>query len=289
MPKGDKHNKRKLLADADEVIRRLLDGEATVTGIMREYRVAHCTLMAVYEAHATPQQRAAARHGQLARAGRRYRFKKGHRPWNKGLAGWRPPGAEKGWFKPGQMRGAAARNWRPIGTVTIRHDSPPKRRRGRKRKAGMPPWGQGRRFIKVRDDGRPQDRWVPLAVFLWQRRHGPVPKGCCVVHLDGDTLNDDQANLGLIHRRKLLAFQHRLNPGIAERRRAASSKVNTLRHATNREFRRRHGRPSVQWDCPACGAVFDQGDRPDRCSKCGSYTLEKISMPTRPAASAAGG
>lgn len=53
------------------------------------------------------------------------------------------------------------------------------------------------RFIKFTnryDSGR---NWKPLARYRWERKHGPVPPGMVVAHLDGDCLNDDFANYGL--------------------------------------------------------------------------------------------
>lgn len=49
------------------------------------------------------------------------------------------------------------------------------------------------RYIKV---GPRQ--WISLARYLWEREHGPVPKGYLVRHADGDSMNDDLSNLQLV-------------------------------------------------------------------------------------------
>jgi len=71
----------------------------------------------------------------------------------------------------------------PVGTVVIRGD---RDSAGRKRFT---------RYIKVRADGLPQKRWIQYSRWWWEKNRGPVPKGCLVLHKDGETLNDAPDNL----------------------------------------------------------------------------------------------
>lgn len=70
----------------------------------------------------------------------------------------------------------------PVGTVVIRK---------KKTDSGV----QKARYIKVRNDGLPQKRWMLYGTFLWEKVNGKIPKGYIVIHKDGDMLNDDMGNL----------------------------------------------------------------------------------------------
>lgn len=269
-------NVDKLTADAGEIVDRLLHGGATVCGICREYRVAYATLMRPYRSRTTAAQRDRVRRRNLLRGNKAHRFRAGHTPWNKGKRHC-PAGSRATQFKPGHMRGAAARKWRPVGSITIHYDKPPKHLRGRKRKAGMPPWrGKARRWIKVRDDGPPGRRWVPYARHVWTRAHGPIGRGLFVVHVDGDILNDRLANLRLVDNRGHLALQIARNPVMMKLCRSRAGEAARLRHRTNRERRKLDGPMVTQWECRACGFSHEDRSAPPRCPKCGGHTFEKI-------------
>ena len=146
-------------------------------------------------------------------------FKPGHVPWSKGKKGLAiHPSQRKTLFKKGDIRGRAARRYRFVGKITVRRDKT----------------GFDRRWIKVSDNGRPQDRWVPLARYLYEREHGPVPPGCFVVHSNGDTLDDGLDNLLLMNREDQAAWQSSVRPGMEAKRRAATSKVTKQRWAVYR-------------------------------------------------------
>jgi len=51
------------------------------------------------------------------------------------------------------------------------------------------------RVIKISQRGRGDQKWIGYARWLWERAHGPVPKGNRVLHRDGNTMNDDLSNL----------------------------------------------------------------------------------------------
>src|SRR6266478_4493793 len=84
-------------------------------------------------------------------------FRPGQKPWNLGMKGWSPTGSEKGHFKKGQR----GRSFVPIGTVTIRTDKN----------------GKQRRMIKIRDTGPFAKQWIMYSTWLWEKNHGPIPKG----------------------------------------------------------------------------------------------------------------
>lgn len=80
----------------------------------------------------------------------------------------------------------------PVGTIRVRRRS-----------------GQAHaRYIKIAMTGR--KRWVLFARWQWEKHHGPVPAGRQVLHLDGDSLNDDPTNLTLGgHADRAYLFQSR--------------------------------------------------------------------------------
>lgn len=55
-------------------------------------------------------------------------------------------------------------------------------------------------FIKV-NNNNDKSAWIPLKKYLWEKSHGKVPEGFCVVVLDGDKTNIEKDNLYLIDRR----------------------------------------------------------------------------------------
>jgi len=267
----------KVLADSPEIARRLRQTNVTIAELMAEY---HCGFPIITEAgrrHIPLTEWKKLRHKRLARGGVKTRFQKGRAAWNKGLhfnAGGRSLQTR---FKPGQIRGTAARKYRPAGTITVRYDRPPKRLRVRKRKEGMPPWrGKPRRWIKVKDTGAPRYCWIPYARYLWQQEHGPVPAGYFVVHKNGDQMSDVISNLILVDHKKHLALQMKRDPGHLVRLRAASGKAAKRRHETNRNIKQIYGPQRVSFLCRNCGADYQGRTPPHHCSKCGGGSFEKI-------------
>lgn len=138
------------------------------------------------------------------------------------------PNCRAHWFRKGQVRGISARRWRSLRTVSVRRDK----------------GGKRRRWIKIREGGPTQYRYVPLARYLWEFQHGPIPKGAFVFHLDGDMMNDDIGNLACITRRELPAYQQRANPRIKGRIRAALSQATSDRWSLYR-FRKEQEKARV--------------------------------------------
>ena len=101
-------------------------------------------------------------------------FKKGLVPWNKGLKGIHLSPSTQ--FKKGQK----GIHWKPVGSVSIRND-----------KNGTP-----RRHIKVEEP----NIWKYYAVYVWEKKNGPIKRGLILHHIDHDSLNDDIKNLCLLTR-----------------------------------------------------------------------------------------
>ena len=114
--------------------------------------------------------------GSLARygltTGRTGRFQKGHPSPNKGKKGICFPGSEKGHFKKGQM----PKNYRPVGSERVNVD--------------------GYLEIKVADP----KTWKAKHRVIWEEANGPIPKGSCLIFLDGNKKNIALDNLMLITR-----------------------------------------------------------------------------------------
>lgn len=95
------------------------------------------------------------------------RFKSGHKSWNKGVKGIHlSPETE---FKAGRDSEKALH----IGAVTIRRD------------------GSGRPRAWVKSNAG----WRPRAQVVYAAKHGGIPEGKVVHHIDGDCLNDRPQNL----------------------------------------------------------------------------------------------
>lgn len=123
-----------------------------------------------------------------------YRFKPGQAPPNKGLRrpGWHRGRMRETQFKAGARAGAAARNWRPVGTILADTEG---YRRIKVREATP---GEAYGFGNVRV-------WPMLQRHVWRQAHGPIPKGYVVCFKDGDKTNCALENLEVVSRRDLMA------------------------------------------------------------------------------------
>jgi hypothetical protein len=95
-------------------------------------------------------------------------------------------------FKKGLRQGAAARNWRPVGTVLVDPD--------------------GYLRIKVRE-AQPGEAcgfgnsraWPQLHRHVWEAAHGRIPRGRALAFRNGDKRDTRLENLELLTRRQLMA------------------------------------------------------------------------------------
>ena len=111
--------------------------------------------------------------------GKKYRFKPGYVPPNKGVKGYvtddprKLANMQKTQFKKGQR----ATNYLPVGSIRYTV------------KSGC--------LIKVQDNGPYNERWKPAGRFLWNKHHpdDPVQKTDRIIYADGNPQNLDRDNL----------------------------------------------------------------------------------------------
>ncbi|MBN2312342.1 MAG: HNH endonuclease [Sedimentisphaerales bacterium] len=182
-------------------------------------------------------------------------------------------------------------SYRPIGEIYIVKD-----------KTGTP-----YRWIKLKDTGPREHRRKPYARYVWERQHGPIPKGGIIRHKDGDPLNDDIDNLILIDRAENAQLTRRSPQAEANRLKAlqqaakkrrqeyykrkreqartmtALKKKRSKADAEDARDKQMHeqniinirGPLTVWYECPGCGYESKTETLP--CPKCGSIArFEKI-------------
>jgi len=261
-----KGNKDKVNRDIDLIVKRLKETPTTLTQLMREYKCGYACLMSFILTKIDKSQYRNIALNKLRQAGTAGRFTKGHITWNKSKKGLIfSEKAKATQFKKGILRGQAARNWRPIGTITIRLDH------GYKTKK--------RRYIKIREDGISWKQWIPYARYIWEKHYGPVPQGFFVGHKDGKILNDNIENLILLNRRTNLMRLETIRPGSLALCRRKAGKASKQRFAAYRKLKDSIGPVVIRWECPKCGADYKQ--KPEHCTKCGCSYLEKIKINPR--------
>lgn len=118
-------------------------------------------------------------------------------------------------FKPGVIRGNAARRYKAVGAIVIH------KYRGMKR-----------RFIKVRDSG-PGRRWVLYARHLFESFWGvKLPRDYMILHRDGNQLGDRISNLVAIKARYRFPWLAANRPHMEMRRQARVRKAMPKRAKT---------------------------------------------------------
>lgn len=110
-------------------------------------------------------------------------FKKGSIPANKRTKGL--TGANKTSFAPGNLPA----NTRKAGSISTRKDKN----------------GNSYMHIKVAEP----NKWQMLHVYIWENRHGKIPKGYCVIFKDKNTLNVSLSNLMLVSRAELVRLNQK--------------------------------------------------------------------------------
>lgn len=105
------------------------------------------------------------------------RFQKGSIPFNKGVKGFM--GANKTSFKPGNV----SHNKKPIGSISRRSDKN----------------GHTYQLIKIAEP----NKWQMLHSYIWEHKHGKIPKGHCVIFKDKNSFNTSLDNLMLVSRNEL--------------------------------------------------------------------------------------
>ncbi len=260
-----KRSNTKLRTDIREalpdIIARLKTTDATMNEIAGEYGVSHGVISrAVRSELSAPEYkrlRKGNKHGGL--------IQKGSIPWHAGKKGVHfSPRTE---YLAGAIRGAAARRFKPIGTILIRKG-------GIKPGRGVPVREQSYRVIKVSGEGPRNQRWIRYARYLWEQDHGPVPEGFNVGHADGDSINDDKANLILEttaqrNSRLFRQFPKRLRKMVANGVRGTKR-----RSAEMRQMKESLGKVMLRYECANCEADYF-GEEPERCPKCGCTSFNE--------------
>jgi hypothetical protein len=114
----------------------------------------------------------------------------------------------------------------PVGTVSIRT----RHNRGKVRRA----------YVKVAEPSV----WILRARLVWERAHGPIPRGVGIHHKDRDTLNDALDNLELVSKAEHLAI-HR--PEFQDKATANFVRARRERRWSTRSATKQTGRP-VKFD-----------------------------------------
>lgn len=109
-------------------------------------------------------------------SGTKGQFQRGHVPANKGKKGVHAPGCEKSWFQKGHI----PKNHRKVGSERMNVD--------------------GYTEVKVSEP----NKWRLKHVVTWEKANGPVPKGHCIIFLDGNKRNAELDNLMMIPRKHLV-------------------------------------------------------------------------------------
>lgn len=100
-------------------------------------------------------------------------------PSNKGTKGVYNVGGNRTSFKKGQK----PKNYKPVGSERIDTD--------------------GYVIVKISDIGPRPKRWRHKHKLIWEELHGPIPKGHCLIFLDGNSQNITLENLQLVSRSQL--------------------------------------------------------------------------------------
>lgn len=106
-------------------------------------------------------------------------YEKGHVPWS---AGKKP----EDYLTPEKLERVKATRFKkgniPVGTFPI----------------GVRSKITGYWMEKVSDVGNRYERWQFVHRMIWEKANGPVPEGCCIIFLDGNTDNLALDNLAMI-------------------------------------------------------------------------------------------
>lgn len=110
-------------------------------------------------------------------------FKKGDIPYNKGTKGF--TGANKTSFK----QGGIPPNKKQVGSIVKRKDK------------------NGYFYMRIKI-AEPNE-WKMLHAYIWEHKHGKIPKGYCVIFKDKNTLNMSLDNLMLVSRNELVRLNQK--------------------------------------------------------------------------------
>jgi hypothetical protein len=247
------------MADAERIAACLRAG-TPMTRLCRQYQCSHAAMMKAILSQMSRRQYRSLVKKILAKSGIKTRFAKGHATWNRGKKGIHLSPASE--FKNGHVPA----NAKGVGEITIRSDS----------------CGKKYKWIATPGPTTARHKWIPYGRWLWMPKKGPVPDGYCVVHVDGNTLNDKIDNLKLVDRKGHLELQQVRDPGMIARCRLRSSQASTKRHVARRLARARAAKEAAiskpvtgAWECIGCGNDFDFEPK-GICPKCNGFRFARI-------------
>ena len=113
----------------------------------------------------------------LIEGGKRFRYKKGNVPFNKGKE--MPTEVYEKVKATMFKKGNRPYNWKPDGTIVERKDADQS--------------GRVYLYYKVRDS-----KWILYHNKVWIDHNGPIPKGSLIRFIDGNTRNCDISNLEMV-------------------------------------------------------------------------------------------
>ncbi len=176
---------------------------------------------------------------------------------NKGRFNFASSSGKDTQFKKGQLRYCNARRWRPIGAIRVK-----KRYYGPFKKMF-----RLYKLIKVTDNPY-GNNWITYSRWLWEKKHGPIPPGKIIIHLDLDTMNDDDDNMMCMTRGEFFRYRDARFPGLFQQRKRRMS-VSARRRWSQTDIR-----PKVTfYECNGCG--WENDAMRERCPKCGCYSIER--------------
>lgn len=136
---------------------------------------------AKYDKTFTPAQIKGHRARHHLKSGLTGYFEKGHTPHNKG----KKTGSYLGMIPTQFKKGHTPHNHKPVGSERVTRDG------YLERKIAEP------------------NKWRAVHILNWEKVHGPVPKGHCVIFKNRDTKNPDIKNLLLVTRAELARMNQR--------------------------------------------------------------------------------
>ena len=215
-PRPPRKQPRDISAIAPVIAQRYRDG-ALIDDLQVEFRCCYNLVVRAIKLHIPQEEFDAIRHERLTRGGRETRFKPGQKPIFVAPKGSHLSPATE--FKKGHVPATA----KPLGSIEIRNDK----------------CGKQFRWIATPGKSPVCHKWIPYARYVYEQNYCQVPAGLFVVHLDGDTMNDEPSNLKAVDNAGHLALQLARDPGMLARCRQKAGEVTRARHARNRILKAR--------------------------------------------------
>jgi rubrerythrin len=286
-------NADKVMADAEKIAKRLRETDITLEKLMAEYHCSYYTIRKAVRSQIQQDEWLQIRREHLIRGNIKFHFLPGHKTWNKGKS-YNPGGhSVETRFKKGNL----PVNHKTLGTITVRVNNRDKRG----------PY----RMIAIAGPTLIRHKWIPYAQYIWEKEHGPLPKGFFVAHVDDNSMNDNPKNLEIVDRKGNMELMKRNNPNWVKKASKTRSKTYRIRRlkkardlrkaqqkaeqlqkrqarllrASNLEVEQKksaelqmleiYGPQVYVWECSGCVAEYEGENPPAKCTHCNRYSFEK--------------